>query len=348
MNKTAIAFYLPAFLNYSETFIYKLAKGIKKYKVMIICQERRNSNYFPFASVIVVKNRTDLRKALLVNNIRLIHAQFGLYGAEIADLAHNLQIPLITHFRGQDAYQLARRFFIRLAYKNLFKKGSLFLTVSEHLKNHLIKLGCSARKIKVYYGGIDLAQFKFKKRNFKIKKEYKVLMCGRLVEKKGYGLGLKALADLPVQINIVGDGPDKEKLKKIARGLKVKFLGSLPYPEIKKYLANSDFLLAPYQTSKNGDSEGIPNIIKEAMAVGLPVVTTKHSGIPELIKDGLSGYLAEEKDLAKLTEKIKKCINNYEKNKKFVLSARKKIEQKFDLIKQVNTLEKIYREIIGA
>lgn len=371
MNKQKIAIYLPVFLNFSETFIYKLAKNITKYEVLVICKERKNEDKFPFSRVITIKRASEIPELIRRENIRLVHAQFGLFGAEIVDVVKKAGVPLITHFRGQDAYQLSKRFFIRLSYRNLFKKGELFLTVSAAMKNHLIGLGCPAEKIKVYYGGIDLAQFPFEPRKFVNEKKYTILMCGRFVEKKGYELGLRAaaaifasppsplsskagegghLASPEIFINMIGEGPEEEKLKALAVELgiaaKVKFLGKVGYEEIKKQMSNADLLLAPYRTAKSGDSEGIPNIIKEALAVGLPVVTTDHSGNPELAIDKKTALVARENDLGSLIGKLSEALTDYSQFAKLTKNGRQLVEEKFDLVKQLGMIEDIYEKVL--
>lgn len=371
MNKQKIAIYLPVFLNFSETFIYKLAKNITKYEVLVICKGRKNEDKFPFGRVITIKRASEIPELIRRENIRLVHAQFGLFGAEIVDVVRKAGIPLITHFRGQDAYQLSKRFFIRLSYRNLFKKGELFLTVSAAMKKHLIGLGCPAEKIKVYYGGIDLAQFPFEPRKFVNEKKYTILMCGRFVEKKGYELGLRAVEELApsttptarspfpalrgrqeydIAVNLIGEGPEEEKLKALAVELgiadKVKFLGKVGYEEIKKQMSRADLLLAPYRTAKNGDSEGIPNIIKEALAVGLPVVTTDHSGNPELAIDKKTALVARENDLGSLIEKLNEALTGYPQFGELTKNGRQLVEEKFDLVKQLGMIEDIYEKVL--
>lgn len=371
MRKEKIAFYLPTFLNFSETFIYKLACGVTAYEVVIICKERRNEDKFPFERIITIKRIGEIAGVIKKENIKLVHAQFGLFGAEIANVVQKTGVPLITHFRGQDAYQLSKKFFIRLSYRNLFKKGELFLTVSAAMKKHLIMLGCPEDKIKVYYGGIDLAQFPFEQRKFIGKKNYTILMCGRFVGKKGYELGLRAVGALspstrpaarspfPAQrgrleysitVNMIGEGPQEADLKTLAKELgiadRVNFLGKVNYAEIKKQMSKADLLLAPYRTAKNGDSEGIPNIIKEALSVGLPVVTTDHSGNPELARDKNTALVARQNDLGSLIEKISEALNDYTQFAELAKHGRQLVEEKYDLRKQLISLENIYAEFL--
>ncbi len=357
MGKPGVGIYLPAFLNYSETFIYKLLTGMLEYIPVVFCQEQKNTEAFPFNKVYsgaAVRNKSELLNLIKSESISLLHAQFGISGTELLKIKQLTGLPLITHFRGQDGYQLPKNIFINIAYKKLFRQGDLFLTVSEHLKQQLIKLGCPAEKILVYYGGIDLNDFRFIPRSFQKKEQYQVFMCGRLVEKKGYALGIKALAQLikdgyDLKIKIAGSGPQLKKLQKLSQELfisqEIQFLSNLPYAEVQIELTRADFLFAPYRTARNGDREGIPNIIKEAMAVGLPVVTTDHSGIPELIQDNISGFLAKENDINSLVEAVKRLLENYPQVLPVVQKARQIIEEKFDLSKQIPALEEIYKNV---
>lgn len=356
MKKVAI--YLPVFLNYSETFIYQLFTRLKNYEVIVFCRARKNAEQFPFKEIYSgeqVCNKKELLKIMRRENIALIHAQFGIMGADILGIANKLKIPLITHFRGQDAYQLPKKWTVKWAYRRLFKKGTFFLTVSEAMRRHLIALGCAPAKIKTYYGGIDLTKFKYQKKVFKNKKTYSILMCGRMVEKKGFALALGALAKLSQEyefkITIIGDGPQESFLKKIAHQRKIfskiNFVGKQPYEQIKKAIQQNDLLLAPYQRAKNGDSEGIPNIVKEAMAAGLPVITTDHSGCPELAINKKTALVAKQGEAAALSVALKKALRDYQKFAIYTVNARKLVEEKFDLVKQTVVLEDIYQKITG-
>ena len=154
-----IAIYMPTFLNFSETFIYSLVRGVRGFELIVICREQKNSKQFPFKSVFVAKRKRDIKIFLEEQKVELIHAQYGIFGTDIMGVAKSLNIPLICHFRGQDAYQLSQNLFIRFSYKKLFKRATKLLTVSNHMREFLINLGAAPDKVAVFYGGINLDKF---------------------------------------------------------------------------------------------------------------------------------------------------------------------------------------------
>jgi len=347
-----IAFYLPVFLNYSETFVYSLAINISKFKVIIICRQRKNCDSFPYANVFQVEKRAQIKQVLRAQQVDLIHAQYGTFGADIMGIAQSLKIPLITHFRGQDAYQLPRDFFIRISYLRLFKKAALVLAVSAHMKKELQGLGCTSDKIEVYYGGIELPEYR--PRNLPAG-NIKLLMAGRLTEKKGMETGILAVKELiskgyRLTLTIVGDGELKQYLQTIIQKYslqdRIEMTGRMSSEQLQKELYRADILLAPHQRAVNGDSEGIPNVIKEAMAAGLPVVTTRHSGIPELVLDGQTGFVAAEYDRDGFIDKLEQALN-YSGLDSLCRQARLKVEKDFDVKKQVIRLEDIYQQVLN-
>ena len=114
---------------------------------------------------------------------------------------------------------------------------------------------------------------------------------------------------------------------------------------VSSYLDQAHILLAPSVTAKNGEAEGIPNVVKEAMAVGLPVVSTLHSGIPELVEDGVSGYLVPERDVRAMSERLSDLIEHPERWESMGRAGRKKIEKDFDSEKLTDRLITLYQEI---
>ncbi len=142
---------------------------------------------------------------------------------------------------------------------------------------------------------------------------------GRLVEKKGFDIALAALSLLRHQgttfrYTIIGDGPLygelKEQVCRLGLEEEVIFTGSLPSAKTLETMAENAILLAPARTAENGDCEGIPNVLKEAMYMGLQVVTTAHAGIPELVRDEVNGYCAPEGDVEAYLEAINACVKN--------------------------------------
>jgi colanic acid/amylovoran biosynthesis glycosyltransferase len=275
----------------------------------------------------------------------IIHCQFGtlgLVGLWLKQIGR-LEGKLITSFRGID---MSKKY--HSLYNELFKKGYLFLPNNQYFKNKLIELGCDKNKIIIHRSGINLNKFIFSPKTLKPNKKIKIVSIARLIEKKGIEYGIKAVAKLAktnknIEYNIIGDGPLRKQLQNLINesGLKntIKILGWKKQDEIIEILKNSHILIAPSITGSDGDIEGIPNSLKEAMAVGLPVIGTFHSGIPELVK---SEFLVPEKDSDALANKLNYLMQHPEIWPEITKTNRKIIEEQYDINKLNNQLIEIY------
>lgn len=298
----------------------------------------------------------------------LIHAHFGLDGVLALPLAKKLNLPLIVTFHGYYAtadldltekktwydysldYLKRRGQFFRELYlrkrDRLFQEADCFIAVSEFIRAKLIEKGCPSAKIKVHYIGIDIDKFT---PNNTIKREPVVLFVGRLVEKKGCEYLIRAMAEVQakipdVELVIIGDGVLRSHLENLAAtSLKrYRFLGVQPPEIVKEWMSKSLLLCAPSLTTPQGESEGLPIVILEAMAMGLPVVSSVHAGIPEAIIHEETGFLTAEKDWGAIAKYILTLLENENLRNHFTIAGRKRIEQKFNLKQNTAQLEEIY------
>jgi colanic acid/amylovoran biosynthesis glycosyltransferase len=239
-------------------------------------------------------------------------------------------------------------------YKPLLDKGDLFFSISEVMKRQLIELGCDEKKIILHRIGMDCRRFLFSSRRLNADGQVRLVTIARLVEKKGVEYAIRAVAKLAnvnqnIEYNIIGDGPLREDLQRLIQELDVcdmvKLLGWKQQKEIVEILDNSHILLAPSVTGKNGDQEGTPVAIMEAMAMGLPVLSTQHSGIPELIKNGVSGFLVPERDVDALAEKLNDLIKHPEVWPQMGRSGRLHVEEHHDINKLNDQLVEIYQQL---
>lgn len=297
----------------------------------------------------------------------VIHCHFGpcgLKGAQLK-LLGLFKGKLITTFHGYDltAFLQSRskklsgkRFDPKNVYHKLFEAGDEFLPISEHWKQRLIQLGCDQSKIHVHHMGIDIGTFTFAPRYLSSGESIKIITIARLVEKKGVEYGIRAIAKLiamdqsinhPVEYNIVGDGPLKEELERLINDLNVsqyvRLLGWKQQREIVELLDLSHLILVPSVTSKSGDQEGIPVVLMEAMAMGLPVVSTQHSGIPELVEDGVSGYLVPERDTDALADRLYHLVKHSDLWPQMGKSGRICVESNYNIDTLNEELVDIYK-----
>ena len=232
----------------------------------------------------------------------ITHGHFGpngLLGAKLRDIGA-LRGKLVTTFYGYDVSETRH---VR-AYDFLFARGDLFLALSETMRARLIEMGCAAQKIRVHHLGIDPALFSPAPRA--PRSEIRLLTIARLVPKKGIEYALRAVARVRerfpnLRYVIVGDGVLRPALEKLIVELRlqncVQLAGWQTQPRVIEFLQNSDILLAPSITAPNGDAEGTPVAVLEAMAMELAVLATRHSALPEMLTHKVSGWLVPERDV---------------------------------------------------
>ena len=259
---------------------------------------------------------------------------------------------IVTSFHGY-----GRSYFTKAGAKHrfadLFKKGDLFLTCSEHMKRWFVQKGSGRETIIVHRCGVRVERFSAPKS--KPNAQARLLSIGRLVEKKGFEYGIRGVARIlrrfpDIRYDIVGDGPERPKLERLIVELgianNVRLLGWQAREEVLRLLERTHMFLAPSVTSRTGDQEGIPLVLHEAMASGLPVVSTYHTGIPELVDDGESGFLVPERDAEALANRLTHLIEHRAIWREMGRKGRKRIEEFNDLEKQNDRLIEIYRSLL--
>ena len=288
----------------------------------------------------------------------ILHCQFGPLG-QLGLLLKDVGIfhgKLVTSFRGYDisSYVCANGPGI---YTELFRRGDLFLCVSSAIKHKLISLGCDEQKIVVHRSGIYTHVDDDQVPGLRADRKLKILTVARLVEKKGIEYGIRAVAQLirrrpMLEYEIAGEGPLRNHLEKLIRNLRagshIKMLGWKTEGEISELLKDADILLAPSITSAAGDEEGIPGAIMEAFAYGLPVVSTIHAGIPEVVRDGESGFLVPEKDPDALARKLEYLIEEPTVRVKMGRCGRKFVQQHHDIGKLNDRLAELYQQLVSG
>lgn len=289
----------------------------------------------------------------------IIYCQFGKRGILTLKILRKnkkwgkkLFSRIVTCFRGGDISSFVQQNGADV-YNELFKQTQLFLPVCKYFKKRLIKLGCNPKNIQVHHSAIDYSKFKFKKRYIKPGEPINIVTINRFVEKKGIKYAIQAVARLVkkypnIQYSIYGYGPLQEKLEQLIVQLNaqknIEIHGKVTQKEIIHILSDTHIFVLASITDSEGGQEGIPNVLKEAMACGIPVVSTIHSGIPELVANGISGLLVPERNTTLLAKKIEYLIQHPEKWYSMGRAGRKTIEKKFDLIKTIKKLEKIFRK----
>ena len=246
---------------------------------------------------------------------------------------------LVVAFRGADTTKYVARRGPRV-YARTFHHARLLLPVCDFLGRRLVELGAPPERVVVHRTGIDLRRWPYREQEPRADGRLRLVTVGRLVEKKGIEYVLRAVRTLldqghEVEYRILGDGPRRDRIAGLIAELRledrVELHGRRAEAEVREGLHHADVLVAASVTAADGDEEGIPNVLKEAMASGLPVVGTRHAGIPELVEDGVSGLLVPERDEAALADALGRLARAPEGWAAMGRAGRRTIEMDYDI-----------------
>ena len=221
----------------------------------------------------------------------------------------------------------------------------------------MINIGCPAGKIRLQRTGIPIDEIPFRARDWPRQGAWKFLQACRLIEKKGLRVSLRAFARFAgshraATFTIAGEGPLRNELGRLAAELdvadKVFFPGFVSQTQLRELFYRSHIFLHPSERSGDGNQEGVPNSMLEAMASGLPVFATEHGGIPEAIENGRSGILVRERDDGSLAHLLLERTSNPEGLAAIARNGAEVVRQKFQQSVQTKTLEDYYLEAIAA
>ncbi|OJF09501.1 glycosyltransferase [Couchioplanes caeruleus] len=279
----------------------------------------------------------------------LVHAHFGGDAWLVSGAAAGLGVPLVITVHGHDVTRQPAAAGLRgLRYRrNLrtaFRRAALILAVSEHIRTRAHACGADPAKVRVHHTGIPLPSDEPA-----VPKRWDVAFVGRLVAKKGVADLLTALSATPARAVIIGTGPLEGPLRRQAAelGVDATFLGALPHAEALSHVRASRIFAAPSRTAPDGDSEGLPTTILEASALGVPVVATRHSGIPEAVRHLETGLLCAEGDSAALAAHIGRLLTDDALRARLGANGRAHVTEGFDLSRQSRRLEAHYDDVAG-
>lgn len=343
----------------------------KRHDVRVLCETSDIDERFDNSKVYQFSRNEDSLKSkfsnfLISHDLRLSHSDKNLrtlfkkyiddfkpdiiqchYGDESLILLDNINhnnIPIVVMFHGYDASAWIRNKTYVNKYKNIFKSSNISaITCSNDMKSRLISKGFPEEKMSVLYYGIDLNFYSKESQEKNDVKTFTQIAVFR--RKKGIEYTIRAFklyserhGDRDFKLILGGEGVLKEKMINLCKELNiqdlVEFPGWLDQNGVKKLLNRSDYFIYHSVTGVDGDMEGIPNSIIEAMAMELPVISTYHSGIPELVENKVNGFLVPERDIQKYSEAIASIVpfNKLELNKE-------KVEHKFNLKKRNKNIE---------
>jgi glycosyltransferase involved in cell wall biosynthesis len=380
-SRPVIACYCATFLKPEMLHIYRQITALRRCVPVVIAQKREQSERYPFDAVqIVPKPATHFLRRFwfrqlrdmpwqishielraLVNlltgiDARLLHIYFGQIAVHLLPLIRAWKNPSIVSFHGADVTVDMNKPAYRRATRQMLEAVKLVLVRSESLQRAVADLGCDPEKIEIQRTGIPLEEFSFRERSFPENDEWRFVQAGRLIEKKGLPVTLRAftifLGKYPnATLTIAGEGPMLGELQKLAGELRIErtvsFTGFISQEQLRDIYYQSHIFLHPSQIGRDGNQEGIPNSMLEAMASGLPVFATRHGGIPEAIENGVSGVLVPERDHEALARALLNAATDRVSLSQIARSGAEIVRKNFDLRAQAQRLEDIYLRAIG-
>jgi len=288
--------------------------------------------------------------SLIDENTDVVFAQFGTTGANILNVCKLLKLPLIVHFHGFDISVRTLIENYRQKYLEMFKYADFVIAVSKYMQNSLINLRCPPEKIIlnpcVANGEYYNIQPTFSKRLF--------VGAGRFIDKKAPQNTIlafkKVLERYPdAKLILAGDGKLFEECRNLVRKKRMESSVLLPgefKPEqLKEWFSDAIAFVQHSVTAPDGDMEGTPVVVCEASLAGLPVISTFHAGIPDVIIDGKTGLLVQENDIDAMAEKMIWVIDNPEKAKAMGAAGKKNISENFNEKKHIEKLNEIVYKV---
>ncbi|MFI5891781.1 glycosyltransferase [Actinoplanes sp. NPDC051513] len=362
-----VAIWRSAMLGGSETFVRNQADALSRWRPVYVGATKVESALARDSDLIAYPSPADrnaflrlrltgtsprLRDLLTEVSPRLVHAHFGGDGWLVSGEARRLGIPLIVTAHGHDVTRQpasggAHGVRYRRNLRAVFVRASVILAVSEVIRSKAIGWGADPAKVRVHYMGVPIPPAPPP-----VAKQWDVAFMGRFIEKKGADDLLAALAAQRTSPRAVfaGSGPLLPGMRAYARelGVDATFLGVQTPGEVRQILLGSRLLAAPSRTAKDGDTEGLPTTVMEAAALGLPVLATRHSGIPEAVADGETGLLSAEGDRRGLAANLSRLLADESLRDRLGRQGRALMVAKFDVLAQTARLEQIYDEVAAA
>jgi glycosyltransferase involved in cell wall biosynthesis len=362
--------------------IYRQITALERVRSVVIARKREEPDRFPFDPIYEagkpathflrrfwfrqLRNKPwqissrELRALIRIlehAHAQLLHIFFGHIAVHLLPLIRVWPKPSIVSFHGADVLTDMEKPAYRRATKEMLDAVRRVLVRSESLGRAVVDLGCDENKIDIVRTGIPLEEFPFRERKFPENGEWRFVQACRLIEKKGLSTALHAFTNFlsrypDAKLTIAGEGPLLSELQNLAVKLRidnrVALRGFVSQQQLREILYASHIFLHPSEIGRDGNQEGIPNSMLEAMASGLPVFATDHGGIPEAIENGVSGVLVAERDHNALTRALLDAAQDRHFLSRIARNGASAVAQKFDQRNQIRRLEEIYLETMST
>ncbi|MBA2431755.1 MAG: glycosyltransferase [Chthoniobacterales bacterium] len=380
MPERTVASYCTTFLKAEMLHIYRQVSSLQDYRTFVMTKSLQNPERFPFPDVelipeprmnplrhgwlkfvkrqppILYRGEYQMLASLLERRgADLMHIYFGHTGVHLLPFIERWDKPCVVSFHGADvaAKKDIRDYGRKL--KSLFQAVPLVFARSQSLADRLITLGCPPERLRISRTGLPLREFPFVRREAPVDGRWRLLQACRLIPKKGVATTLCAFAifqkEFPkAELWIAGKGPLQAHLEELAEELgiagKVHFHGFLTQEELVDLYAQSHLFIHPSETPPDQNQEGIPNSVLEAMSTGLPVLATRHGGIPEAVEHGRGGLLVQERDFEALATSMKEITRSPVAFREMGLLGSSYVAANFEQSEQIRQLELHYEEAV--
>ena len=292
------------------------------------------------------------------NYFDIVHCHFGWSGIIGARLKRALAFhaKLIVTFHGSDV-TAANAIGSTRQRRLLFDTADWFTANTGFIKNRAVAIGCPSERCSIWHMGVDPQTFTFHERKIADGEPIRILTVARLVETKGIEYVIRALPIMKhtarkIEYHVVGDGPLRDQLEKLAEELgvdkQVTFHGSCSAETVRTHLYRSHIFVLASVTGSNNASEGQGVVLIEAQASGLPVVATRMGGIPEAVLDEKSAYLVPERDPNALAAQLDYLVEHSQLRGEMGRAGRQFIERNFSLDRCTNVVLAIYDELLKS
>jgi colanic acid/amylovoran biosynthesis glycosyltransferase len=377
----------PVWLPRTQTWIHAQIEHLPPGRVAchVLCEATENLDQFPMPNLHVLADASPwarfagryLRRTRLYGRARtrfgatvarrtgarVLHSHFGYHGWEDLGLAAAAGLKHVVTFYGVDVGRYPRRDPAwRGRYRELFGAVDRVLCEGPHMAACVADLGCPADKLRVHHLGVPVERIPFRPRRWTSGEPLGVLIAASFVEKKGVPDALEALgrlgADVPLRVTVIGDAIDNDASRAEKRAVlaaaerhdfpALRMLGFRSHAELHAEAADHHVFFSPSREAASGDTEGgAPVSLIEMAASGMAIVSTRHCDIPEVIRDGETGLLADERDVDGLVERLRWLVANPDAWGKMQQAGRRHVEGEYDATLQGERLAAIYAELAG-
>lgn len=380
MPRPIVASYCTTFLKPEMLHIYRQITGLRRYDTFVICKERQSEDLYPMPQggvelapgvrsnflrrfwlkyirrepPIVYRGEYGVLARLLAwREADLMHVYFGHTGVHLLPFIQRWPKPVVVSFHGMDVQTREHDPSYEVKLRELLQSATLVLARSQSLLDRLHELGCPESKVRMNRTGIPLDLYPEVTRAFPQDGAWHLVQACRLIEKKGLDDALHAFAQFSARhpkarFTIAGEGPMREETAALAArlgvGEKVRLAGFLKGAELSALYHEAHAFIHPSRMTADQNQEGVPNSMLEAMATGLPVVSTRHGGIPEAVRDGVTGLLVPERDREGLHRSLLDLTSSEDRWRTMGAAAAADVRRNFESAQQIANLEAAYDE----